>query len=209
MSTPIEQKKKDRFLILEHLYDKTEGDVFKYLGWNEIIQDLITEHPDFDAKYIQNQFIYLSNEHLAERKSLGTVGITHYGIKEIEEARSNPNKETNYFPPINVIQIEHMESSLIQQGTTDSAQIGIFTIRHEDMEKFISELNEAITDLGITGDNLLEIESDIKTIEAQLTSSRAKPSIVKESLLSIKTILEGVASNVIAKGLLASLASLL
>src|SRR6185437_4570001 len=66
---------------------------------------------------------YLVEEGLLERVAFqGVIAITHHGVKEIEQARREPEKRTTHFPPINVIHIGQMTGSQIQQGTHDSVQ---------------------------------------------------------------------------------------
>jgi hypothetical protein len=59
--------------------------------------------------------------------------------------------------------------------------------------------------LGLDFDGLSEMMADLKTIDAQLGSSRPKTAIIRECLLSLKDVLEGSAETEIllkVKGLL-------
>jgi len=105
----IEQKKKDRFKYLNLLYEKSGGDklndqnmfgVGTELGFSEAETMAITQ--------------YLNGENLIEHTTIGGgIAITHYGVKEVEGALSHPEESTHYFPPVNIINIHHMEGSQI------------------------------------------------------------------------------------------------
>jgi len=65
----------------------------------------------------KNREIRTRTEQLANDFQLG---ITHNGIKENENAIRHPDEQTKYFPTVNIIYVEHMEGSQIQQGTIQS-----------------------------------------------------------------------------------------
>ena len=79
---------------------------------------------------------YLEGEMLMKSRAMGGgVSITHEGIKEIEKARENPDKGTMHFPAINnIIYVENMNQSQVQQGTTDSTQSYINNSSSEVLE---------------------------------------------------------------------------
>lgn len=96
-----------------------------------------------------------------------------------------------------------MEGSQIQQGTSSSTQTGTFTLTNgADVEKFLDLLKQQLAQLSLNNDDTSVINSDMVTIESQINSSRPKPGVIRESLLSIQRILEGAAGGVIAQQLL-------
>lgn len=104
---------------------------------------------------------------------------------------------------INIANIGRMESSQLQQGTENSNQHAEFKIDHAgDLMTFLQLLREKIPDLTLNEDNRTEIDADVKTIEIQLASRRPKKSIIRESLTSIRKILEGAGGGLVAAGLL-------
>jgi len=195
----LEQKRKNRFKYLHLLYEKSGGDELNEQDMWEIGEKL-----GFDKKETEIITQYLKGEYLLEYASLGGgIAITHDGVKEIEDALSHPEQPTQYFPPFNIINIHHMQNSQIQQGTSFSSQKFSMDISiKNEIESFLKILKGKLTDLDLDKDDKLELESDISTIEAQLSSSRPKNSILRECLSSIQGILEGVASSVIAQQLL-------
>jgi hypothetical protein len=91
----IEEKQKNRWLLLRKIYEITEGisdtrrinmyEVGASLGW--------------DREKIESIFYYLHGEGLLEIRYIGGgVVLTHQGVKEIEEAKKNPDKPTLHFP---------------------------------------------------------------------------------------------------------------
>jgi DNA-binding MarR family transcriptional regulator len=196
----IEELKKMRFNFLNLLYEKSGGDKFnRSMVMNEIGAELGYEHAD-----IQKICQYLEGEGLIEHVRMGGgIAITHYGVKEVEEAISNPEEPTHYFPPVNIINIHHMEGSQIQQGTNSSNQTGAFTLTNGiEINDFLKNLKGQLAELALNNEDESEIKSDIATLESQIDSSRPKPGIIKESLLSIQRILEGATGAVVAQQLL-------
>ena len=203
MNVDLAKLQKIRFRILQYFYQKSEADIRHYIDWEILLEDLAKIDPELNATEIKKAYTYLVGEGLVEGKTIGFVGITHYGIKEYENAMQHPEEQTTYFPPFNVLYVEHMEHSQIQQGTIQSSQIVNISndVKH-DIEIFIDILNKRLEELGLEKRDETEIKADISTIEAQINSSRPKTSILKESLSSIKRILEGAAGSIVAHGLL-------
>lgn len=195
----ITELRAKRFKFLEALYEITGGDngtiVFGFelgeeLGFDEIETSRIAE--------------YLRNQGLIEfmTGNLG-VSITHYGVIEVEDAVSKPSEPTKYFPAVNIIKIESMVNSQIQQNVENSTQNwSINQGNLEELQSFINELKAALPSMNLKPDDLKEVNADTTTIEAQLSSSRPKPGIINESLKSIKNILEGAAGSILASSFL-------
>jgi|LGOV01.1.fsa_nt_gb hypothetical protein len=194
----IEILRKNRFTYLHHLYKKSSGSTFPDMNMWEIGREL-----GFGKEKTENITDYLENEGLLKYTALGgTIAITHPGIVEVEEALSHPEEPTQYFPPVNVINIHHMESSQIQQGASYSTQSQfIDTLSKNDILAFIESLKGNLYELELEDNEQSEISADISTIEAQLSSSRPKRNILKECLTSIQRILEGAAGSIVAQQL--------
>jgi hypothetical protein len=65
----------------------------------------------------------------------------------------------------------------------------------QGVEQAAGELKSQAGNLGLDFDGLSELMADLKTIDAQLGSSRPKTAIIRECLRSIKGILEGVGNG--------------
>ncbi|OGU55517.1 MAG: hypothetical protein A2V66_07105 [Ignavibacteria bacterium RBG_13_36_8] len=102
-----------------------------------------------------------------------------------------------------VVNITHMNNSQIQLDTINSLQN--YNSNEIDIEKilsFLKEMEENISKIALKENVILEIQTDIKTIKTQLESPNPQKGILIESLRSIRNVLEGVAGNIIASGLL-------
>jgi len=192
----LEEKRKRRFIYLNALYEKTDGDTFKHVSMLDLGRGI-----GFSDEETQNVVNYLNGENLLEIVEFqGIIAISHYGVVNVEEALSSPEKETHYFPPVvNVMNVHTMIGSQIQQGTTGSSQA--ITLSSADLlslQQLVKELLKKLPELDLSDSARRETEAEAKTINSQLSSPNPKQSIIKESISSIKTILEGAAGNIIA-----------
>jgi hypothetical protein len=169
----------------------------------EITQNVGLSQGDFT-----DAFRYLAQERLASGSSSG-VRLTHAGVVEIEAALSQPDTPTQHFP-VNIIHIEQMSHSQIQQGTVGSTQSGTFaSLDLAAVAEFIGGLKTQLPQLGLASDDEAVAQSDLVTIETQLSSPRPKAEIIKESLRSIRNIAEGAVGSLAASGIVAGIAKLL
>ena len=114
----LEELKKKRLQYLKKLYDVTEGDRYSHVSMYDLGKDL-----GFERKETEGIVDYLFGEHLLTYAGLGgIISMTHEGVKEVESALDNPKKPTEHFPPINIIQVDKMINSQIQQSTKESEQ---------------------------------------------------------------------------------------
>lgn len=202
----IEELRKKRFQYLNLLYGKTGGDKFNLVNMWDLGNEL-----GFSKEETKTITQYLKGEGLMEYATIGGgIGITHYGVKEVEDARSHPEQPTHYFPPVNIINIHHMEGSQIQQGTISSTQTGSFLIKNKnDIVEFVKLLKEKLPEFNLNSEDKSAIKADIATLESQVASSRPKPGILKECLTSIQRVLEGAGGTIISQQLLPYILQLL
>lgn len=194
----IEEKKKQRYQFLKKLYDKTNGSENIYVTSEEITDGL-----NINKEAISNIIDYLIEEHLIAIPAFGVISITHYGICEVEAAESNPNKPTEHFLPLNIISIGNMTNSQIQQASPQAIQQYILNENKvEELKDIIASLKESMINFTLQPQQIADLESEIMTIEAQTTHSQPKSIIINTCLDSINRILESIASNVIASGLI-------
>ena len=197
MSIDIEKRKQCRLKFMLKLYEATGGYRHGIVNMWELGKDSGLSREDTEVTVE-----YLVGEGLAEYVAMGgTIGITHYGILEVERAVDEPEEPTRYFPAaVNFISIGQMHDSAIQQGTVASGLS--YAPSSQDvlaLHDAVNELRKRLDDLGIGEENRAVIEADIDTIDAQLRSGRPKPPILSECLKSIREVLEGTATNVAAE----------
>lgn len=195
----ILEKRKARFEFLNKLYEITNGDSSYMVNMWELGEEL-----GFERSVISNIVDYLTSEYLIEPRALGGgIAITHSGIIEIEELHNNPNESTEHFPSINIIHIENMNNSAIQQGTINSNQNAIFKFEKiNDLQIIIDKIENAKNELALSKDSYNELESEIQTLKSQIISPKPKNVIITESLKTIRNIIEGVIGNAIAPNII-------
>jgi hypothetical protein len=123
MDENVERKRAKRFEFMKAAYEGIHGDRSAIFSKFELGKTLRFE--DLETMQIAR---YQTDEGLI--KSLGgdAAHITHPGVREVEAALSAPDKPTDHFPPVNLIVIEQMTQSQIQQGTVGSSQSGKFSL---------------------------------------------------------------------------------
>lgn len=104
--------------------------------------------------------------------------------------------------------IGSMHSSQFQQGTTNSTQTFTQTLDLNAVARVISELKSRLDEAHFQGQDSAQVKSDIACVEAQLSAPRPNVGAIKESLRSLRSILEGIASSAIFQGIITSLGSL-
>jgi len=198
----IEEIKTQRFQFLYSVYQFTNGDESVIVNMWELGKRL-----EFDRQVTHKIVTYLQGEGLIRPLTLGGgIGITHFGIKQVEEAISHPKSPTQYFPPfstINLISIGQMINSQIQQSGAASTQVITADSQiYNQIKQLLEDLKKNLDKLDLSTIYLKDIQADMQSIEAQLSSSKPKASVIKECLNSIKRILENVAGSTIAQTIL-------
>lgn len=137
-----------------------------------------------------------------EKKGILGEGMS-FSKKEKQIADKTTYQITNY--------IGSMQNSQLQQDSSGAVQklnINI-KININDLLAFIAELKKSINKLNLEKNEKQELIAEVGTIENQANSTKPKEKIIFESLKTLRTILEGVAGNIIATGLLSKLGQFL
>ena len=108
----IEEKKAQRFQYLNLVYDRTDGDSGRWVAIQEINEAL-----GWSGAILDRTFRYLVDENLIELGTRANMSITHEGVLQIEHARSQPEKPTQYFPAIINIMSGDFRGSGINVGS--------------------------------------------------------------------------------------------
>lgn len=191
----IEEMKKKRFQFLHKLYEITGGDKskgFDYLWIGEAL--------GFDRELTLNIEQYLTGEGLIKFQTLEHIGITHEGVREVEEALSKPVEPTVHFLPINIINVEgSLVNSPIQQNSPDSIQVvTIGKDKCEKLKEVFQSLKESIDQLGLNLQQKSDVQAKIQTVEAQMSYSKPKANIIAICRDSIIRILESASGGALA-----------
>jgi hypothetical protein len=201
MSDSLEQKKAKRFRFLHALYDRTGGDQHQQPSMWDIGSELGLSQQETDL-VVQ----YLEGEHLLEFAAMGGyISINHYGVLQVEQALSAPEKPTQYFPPvINVLHIGNVSGSSIQQTGANSVLTATVANHATGLRELATELRQASVELGRSTERSRELEANISTLEAQASSPSPNPTIVREALNTVRNVLEGMTGSLLATGLIQS-----
>jgi hypothetical protein len=138
--------------------------------------------------------------YLAERSLIefvgGSVGLTAAGMDYVEAAIVEPDEPTEYFPPINVLHIEQVTNSQIQQGTIHSTQTGEWAgpLDVPRVTAAITDLRQAIADLPLAVRGTAD--ANLATIQAQVSSPRPSFAIIRESVGLVRDVLTGAGAGV-------------
>ena len=159
----------EQFLI--QLFEKTGGDVSAQVSMYEIGEGLGLDRDDSSRS--AETLIGLQ---LAEIRTLsGGIGISADGANEVKRLMGG-SLTTGDAP-----------GQLPDQPVMGPPDC-------QGVEQITGELKSQAGNLGLDFDSLSEMMADLKTIDAQLDSSRPKTAIIRECLRSIKETLEGLAN---------------
>jgi hypothetical protein len=192
----LEQRRLDRFKFLDALYERASGRTQHQVSMYEIGESL-----SFSREQIEAILDYLSGERLAKCETLdGLISITHGGVVEVEKALSNPEKPTQYFPPvINVLHVGRMENSQIQQGATASSIKASFGATEVGaLKELLEDIRSNLSSFNFGSSDEQEAFSELDTLDAQARSPKPKTSIIRESLVSLRHVLEHAAGHAVA-----------
>jgi hypothetical protein len=159
-----------QFLI--QLFEQTRGDTSAQVSMYEIGKDLGMDR-DTSSRVAET----LIGLQLVEIRTLsGGIGISTQGADEVKSLMGGAalTGESHH--------------KLTGQPIMDP-------ISCQAVEQATGELKSKAGNLGLDFDGLSELMADLKTIDAQLRSSRPKTAIVRECLRSLKAILEGLAEG--------------
>lgn len=112
--------------------------------------------------------------------------------KEKDTAAKISTNINNFYGPVHSSQIQQASSQSPQ--VLSEQQIDIVALRD-----FIKILQKQIDLLKLPTDTKRELSAEIKTAEAQTESPKPKHSVIKESLSSIRHILEAVGGDIAGK----------
>jgi hypothetical protein len=146
---------------------------------------------------------YLKGRGLIKYVTMGpTIAITPFGIDYVENALSEPDSPTEFFPAVNVLHIGSVINSQIQQGTTDSQQHGEWQgLGSGDLKTLVKQLKAFLESTPLTTTQKADAEANVLTLEAQSIAHVPNKSIVREAMRSLRNIAEATGAAVIAEKL--------
>ena len=207
------QRKALRTQFMNELYEMADGIETNFVSTRKIAERLglvFAYGKDIDEVFAIVR--YLEEERLIKATGDGeAVNLTHFDIREVEQAQSQPDEPTQHFAPLNLVYAQTITNSPIQQGSPGATQS--LTVIGQDHQQQLSDivrsLKTSIDDLGLAEEDKAELEAEVGTFEAQVASPKPKKEIVGPSLQSAKNILEGTASSLTAQGIIEVIGQLL
>ena len=138
-----------------------------------------------DNAEIDRIFTYLADAGLIKPIAQGPLlRITVSGIDAVERALAAPEESTEHFLPVNVL-----------NGAGDGSQ----PVDCQGLRSLLPQLRDALHPLS--GDDAAVALAHVETLEAQIKSPAPSHAIVRESLKSLRTILEGAGGGVGAEAI--------
>jgi DNA-binding MarR family transcriptional regulator len=208
----VEERKADRLRVMNEIYTEVGDNSMELVDIREIQERLgfTDDKVDPIVDYLVGEGLIASYPTMSGQT---TVSITHAGVKEMERSEEHPKEPTDHFPPQAGVTINvagNMVGSAIQSnsaGATQHVEVGDITIGAETGErirKFLDEFEAKRSQLQPeqTADGLAEVTSDVATVRAQLSSPKPKKTFIRESLASIRAVLENGMGGVVTAGLL-------
>jgi hypothetical protein len=163
------QIKEDEQKFLAELFKQTKGDISGQVSMYTVGAAL-----EMDKELSKRTAEELIGWNLAEIRTLsGGIGITSEGVEEAKKLGAGG----------------FQEEGAVRLGnaavTDDNARQAI--------EKIINDLKNRTGKLGLDFNALTELMADLKTIDAQLTSSKPKTAIFRECFRSVRGVLKNTA----------------
>jgi len=165
MSTSLEEKRKNRFLLLNKLYDMSNGVAEQHT----IDIRKAGEEIGMGADVALDTFEYLKGEGLTKWMTLGGGGsITHWGIKEVEDALDH--KPTAHFPA-NIVILTNSPGANVVSGSGQQFSPGasIFDQRGQQVKYQYNAAGNI--NIG-TVQNAFDLASQLDFLKQELVKAR-------------------------------------
>jgi hypothetical protein len=180
---------------------------------------LLEELPDLDGMNSEESKVaynYLRRKALIDPSNLNYAAtVSAYGLDALRDAQLTPDAGTSAFPAItyNILHVETMTGSNIQQGTAHSQITATQTIttQHfvENVQKLVDQVERALP----TSDLPTEVQEQTKAIKAELRAAASERTPytgrLRRGLEALKRIMEHAAGDLVAAGVLSLIAPLL
>lgn len=192
---------------IENLIERQSSNSTLHMPFPSGQQQVLREAVDFDTEF--SLFIGQSalsrivdavrNTVLMWALKLEEDGVLGEGLSfsnSEKEAAAHSNYNINNF-------FGEVRDTQVQQATGESnQQYANKTADTEALLAIIKLLRDRMDELGLEEDQKEEVRADLATIESQAGSPKPKQSIIRESLKSVRSILEGAGGGAVAQVLI-------
>lgn len=205
----ITSKHKLRTAFMKWAFDQTGGSQMELAeasdftvpyGW---AGQLPSESDTGDAiKYLEGERLIKAHWAMG---GLPSVSLTHAGIREMEQALSEPSQQTEHFVPL--INITNIHGSVIgsqlQQGSPGASQTGHFEINQRDnAEAFITAARKILGSDSLDAEIRQQAEADLGVMSRELESRTPRWPILQTFGAALRDSLVKAAGTAAAAGLL-------
>jgi hypothetical protein len=203
----IAKRQADRLLVMKAIFDASEGSQDVYVSGPTLLETLgLSDQELGDAcNYLEGKHLIKTTQTLWGHLTPFHIQITHWGIREMEQSLTTPEEPTEHFPPaVYIINVGgSIIGSNIQSGSPGAQQeLTLSDLDLSAVREFLSEYEARAAELDLPSPAAEELAADIATIKAQLSSPKPKRHVLRESLTSVRTILEVTSGTAAAVGLL-------
>jgi len=184
---------------LEHLVSNRKDNSMLHMPFSQEIQRRLAKGAGFQTEVtllVQHTSIIriidaVRNTVLNWSLKLEEEGVLGEGMSFSDVVKSSaartPQNVNHFYGAMNATQI--------QQGNENATQVLMQSLDLEAVSKFVEELKSKIGGLDVVDEARAEMSSEIATLEAQIASPKPKVGIVRESMSSVRSILEGASGS--------------
>jgi hypothetical protein len=191
-----------RIRFLAALYEKTGGSQLPLVNMYELGNELA-----LGREVAEEIGHYLSCERLVDLDIGGGMRLTHEGIVHVERASAESDRGTASPSVVNnIVNVRTMTGSSIQQsGSHSSLTATLDASEVIELRQFLGQLQHHLAELERQTNRADDLAGHFATVMAHLRTSKPNRHIVVEAVKTIRTVLEGMAGNVLASGLLSQI----
>jgi hypothetical protein len=203
----IENRQTNRLRVMKAIFDLSGGSERQEVRGHQLVAEVGLSESD-----LRDACDYLAGQGLIQEVAMPGLGvspvphwvnITHQGIVEMQQSAQAPDKPTEHFPPISVVYVGgNAIGSTIQSGSPGAQQeVSLGDLNLDAVRNFLREFDAQKANLDLA-DAEEELAAEIATVRAQVGSPKPKRQTIRNSLSTIRAVLEGAGGNLAATGLL-------
>lgn len=202
----IERNKQLRSEFMSWLYNVTDGN-----NTHIVDEAQFLSRSDASEGELENAIRHLEGEVLVRPFWSGGGGlpggvqITSSGSREVERAKSEPDRPTQHFYPMTNITNIHgnVSGSPIQQGSPGATQTVTFTgDQQQQVADFSKAVRDALPDLELDPLAAERTAQDLDFLDRELASPQPRENLLNSIGSSVRRVVEGAASGAAAAAIL-------
>lgn len=178
----------------------------------------IAERVNFNLHEIRANLRLMERRSCVQLQNLSTFNHEAVWVKVTPEgymALQGRNEFLNSTDPTgvrieNLLQVENAHNSQFQQGTHNSTQnFFVDNATKTQLNDLLAQIKSLASNLEFDQETQDDLQSDIQTVEAQLSNSKPKNAILKSAFTSISSILKGSVEKAISAEMASHIPSVL